>query len=44
MRFGGMPCIADSGLDQEKAFILLEGIYLTVIMRDIHSSDRNNDQ
>ena len=35
MRFGGMPGIADIGLDQEKALMLLEGIYSTVIMRDI---------
>lgn len=35
MRFGGMPGIADVGLDQEKALMLLEGIYSTVIMRDI---------
>lgn len=35
MRFGGMPGIADVGLDQEKALILLEGIYSTVIVRDI---------
>lgn len=35
MRFGGMPGIADIGLDQEKALVLLEGIYSTVIMRDI---------
>ncbi|MCD8077681.1 MAG: ATP-binding protein [Lachnospiraceae bacterium] len=35
MRFGGMPGLADVGLDQEKAFVLLEGIYSTVIMRDI---------
>ena len=35
LRFGGMPGIADIGLDQEKAFVLLEGIYSTVIMRDI---------
>lgn len=35
MRFGGMPGIADVGLDQEKAFALLEGIYSTVIVRDI---------
>lgn len=30
-----MPGIADVGLDQEKALMLLEGIYSTVIMRDI---------
>lgn len=35
MRFGGMPGIADVGLDQEKALVLLEGIYSTVIVRDI---------
>ncbi len=35
MRFGGMPGIADIGLDQEKALMLLEGIYSTVIVRDI---------
>ena len=35
MRFGGMPGIADVGLDQEKALMLLEGIYSTVIVRDI---------
>ena len=35
MRFGGMPGIADVGLDQEKALMLLEGIYSTIIMRDI---------
>ena len=35
MRFGGMPGIADVGLDQEKTLMLLEGIYSTVVMRDI---------
>ncbi|MCC8196619.1 MAG: ATP-binding protein [Ruminococcus sp.] len=35
MRFGGMPGIAEVGLEQEKAMMLLEGIYSTVIMRDI---------
>ncbi|MCM1102970.1 MAG: ATP-binding protein [Clostridium sp.] len=35
MRLGGMPGIADIGLDQEKALLLLEGIYSTVIVRDI---------
>ncbi len=35
MHFGGMPGIADVGLDQEKAMALLEGIYSTVVMRDI---------
>lgn len=35
LRFGGMPGIADVGLDQEKALILLDGIYSTVVVRDI---------
>ncbi len=35
LRFGGMPGIADVGLHQEKALILLEGIYSTVVVRDI---------
>lgn len=35
MCFGGMPGIADIGLDQEKAMMLLEGIYSTVTVRDI---------
>ncbi len=35
MRFGGMPGIAEVGLDQERALMLLEGIYSTVVMRDI---------
>ena len=39
-RLGGMPGIADVGLDQEKALVLLDGIYSTVVMRDI--LDRGN--
>ena len=35
MRFGGMPGIADVGLDQEKVLVLLDGIYSTVVVRDI---------
>lgn len=40
MRFGGMPGIADVGLDQEKALVLLDGIYSTVIVRDILERER----
>ena len=39
MRLGGMPGIADVGLDQEKALVLLDGIYNTVVMRDILDRD-----
>lgn len=44
MRFGGMPGIADIGLDQEKALMLLEGIYSTVIMRDILEREKRRGQ
>ena len=44
MRFGGMPGIADIGLDQEKALMLLEGIYSTVIVRDILERESRRGQ
>ena len=44
MRFGGMPGIADVGLDQEKALILLDGIYSTVIIRDILEREKRRGQ
>lgn len=44
MRFGGMPGIADVGLDQKKALVLLEGIYSTVIMRDILERENRKGQ
>lgn len=44
MRFGGMPGIADVGLEQEKALILLEGIYSTVVVRDILEREKRRGQ
>ena len=44
MKYGGMPGIADVGLDQEKALVLLEGIYSTVIMRDILERENRRGQ
>ncbi|MDO4921391.1 MAG: ATP-binding protein [Phascolarctobacterium sp.] len=44
MRFGGMPGIADVGLEQEKALMLLEGIYSTVVMRDILERENRRGQ
>ena len=44
MRFGGMPGIADIGLNQEKALSLLEGIYSTVVVRDILEREKRNGQ
>ena len=44
LRFGGMPGIADIGLDQEKALPLLEGIYSTVVVRDILEREKRRGQ
>ncbi len=44
MRFGGMPGIADVGLDQEKALVLLDGIYSTVVVRDILEREKRRGQ
>ena len=41
MRFGGMPGIADVGMEQDKALTLLEGIYSTVIVRDILEREKS---
>lgn len=44
MRFGGMPGITDIGLNQEKALLLLDGIYSTVIIRDILEREKRRGQ
>lgn len=44
IRFGGMPGIADVGLDQEKALVLLDGIYSTVVVRDILEREKRRGQ
>lgn len=44
MRFGGMPGIADVGLEQDKAWTLLDGIYNTVVVRDILERERRRGQ
>ncbi len=44
MRFGGMPVIADVGLNQEKALSLLDGIYSTVVIRDILEREKRRGQ
>ena len=44
MRFGGMPGIAEVGLDQEKAMVLLDGIYSTVVVRDILEREKRRGQ
>ena len=44
MRYGGMPGIADVGLEQDKALTLLDGIYSTVIVRDILEREKRRGQ
>lgn len=44
MRFGGMPGIADVGLEQDKAWTLLDGVYNTVVVRDILERERRRGQ
>ncbi|MCI6508313.1 MAG: ATP-binding protein [Bacilli bacterium] len=44
LRFGGMPGISEVGLEQEKAFTLLDGVYSTVIVRDILERKKRRGQ
>ena len=44
LRFGGMPGIADVGLEQDRAFTLLDGIYSTVVIRDILEREKHRGQ
>lgn len=44
MKFGGMPVIADIGLDTDKVLAVLDGIYSTVVMRDILEREKRRGQ
>lgn len=44
IKLGGMPGIAEVGLEQEKALILLDGIYSTVVIRDILERNRRRGE
>ena len=44
MHYGGMPGIADVGLIQDRALTLLDGIYSTVVVRDILERERRRSQ
>lgn len=44
MKFGGMPGIADVGLETDKALTLLDGIYSTVVVRDILEREKRRRQ
>ena len=40
LRFGGMPGLMDTGLNQELALPLLDGVYSTVVVRDVLNCKR----
>lgn len=44
LQFGGMPGIADVGFDQDRAMTLLDGIYNTVVVRDILEREQRRNQ
>lgn len=44
MRFGGLPGIADIGLVQDSAMTLLDGVYSTVVVRDILEREHRRGQ
>ena len=44
MKFGGFPGLADVGLDTAKASILLDGVYSTVVVRDILTREKRRGQ
>ena len=44
MKFGGMPGIADVGLDTTKALAILDSIYSTVVIHDILEREKRRGQ
>ncbi|NDO19921.1 ATP-binding protein [Lachnospiraceae bacterium MD329] len=44
LKFGGMPGIADIGLVQDKILTLLDGIYSTIVVRDILEREKRRGQ
>lgn len=44
MKFGGMPGLVDVGLNTDKALTLLDGIYSTVVVRDILEREKRRGQ
>ncbi len=44
LKYGGMPGIIDVGLNQDKAMTLLDGIYSTIIVRDILERERRRGE
>ena len=43
-QFGGMPALAEAELDQERANMLLDGIYSAVVVRDILERGKRKEQ
>lgn len=41
LRYGGMPQIAEVGLNQEKVFMLLDSVFSTVVVKDILDREKN---
>ena len=44
LHYGGMPGITDIALEQEKVFILLDGIYSTIVVRDILEREKRRGE
>lgn len=44
VHYGGMPGIADVGLEQDKALTLLDGIYSTIVVRDILEREKRRGE
>jgi len=44
VHYGGMPGIADVGLEQDKVLTLLDGIYSTIVVRDILEREKRRGQ
>lgn len=44
IRFGGMPAIAETGLNRHSVNMLLDGIYSAVVVRDILERGRRKEQ
>lgn len=44
MRFGGMPGLADINLNIDNALVLLDGVYSTVVLRDILERELRKEQ
>ncbi len=43
-KFGGMPMLADVGLETDKVTAALDGVYSAVVMRDILERERRKEQ